>query len=91
MAVCLLAALIALGLVHVMPQLVHWRGDGGFRRWVAQLGDTSGPARVAVTLGVPVVLCVMPIWVIDLPPGSALFQLVLSPGFLRVFFRPSDT
>ncbi|KLD64352.1 regulatory signaling modulator protein AmpE [Dyella japonica] len=88
MAVCLLAALIALGLVHVMPQLVHWRGDGGFRRWVAQLGDTSGPARVAVTLGVPVVLCLIAIWLIDLLPGSDLFRLIFSLVVLLYCFGP---
>ncbi|MET3653754.1 cobalamin biosynthesis protein [Dyella japonica] len=88
MAVSLLSALIALGLVHVMPQLVHWRGDGGFRRWVAQLGDTSGPARVAVTLGVPVVLCLVAIWLISLLPGSELFRLIFSLLVLLYCFGP---
>jgi AmpE protein len=88
MAVSLLSALIALGLVHVMPQLVHWRGDGGFRRWVAQLGDTSGPARVAVTLGVPVVLCLVAIWLISLLPGSELFRLAFSLLVLLYCFGP---
>jgi AmpE protein len=71
-----------------MPQLVHWRGDGGFRRWVAQLGDTSGPARVAVTLGVPVVLCLIAIWLIDLLPGSELFRLIFSLVVLLYCFGP---
>ncbi|MGO4502090.1 MULTISPECIES: beta-lactamase induction protein [unclassified Dyella] len=88
MAVSLLSALIALGLVHVMPQLAHWRGDGGFRRWVAQLGDTSGPARVAVTLGVPVVLCLIAIWLIDLLPGSDLFRLIFALVVLLYCFGP---
>ena len=88
MAVSLLAALIALGLVHAMPQLAHWRGDGGFRRWVAQLGDTSGPARVAVTLGVPVVLCLVVIWLLSLLPGSELFRLVFSFVVLMYCFGP---
>jgi len=88
MAVSLLAALIALGLVHVMPQLVHWRGDGGFRRWVAQLGDTSGPARVAVTLGVPVVLCLVALWLIHLLPASELFRLVFALLVLLYCFGP---
>jgi len=87
-AVSLLAALIALGLVHAMPQLAHWRGDGGFRRWVAQLGDTSGPARVAVTLGVPVVLCLVVIWLLSLLPGSELFRLVFSFVVLMYCFGP---
>jgi AmpE protein len=88
MAVSLLSALIALGLVHVMPQLAHWRGDGGFRRWVAQLGDTAGPARVAVTLGVPVVLCLVAIWLISLLPGSDLFRLVFAFVVLLYCFGP---
>jgi AmpE protein len=71
-----------------MPQLVHWRGDGGFRRWVAQLGDTSGPARVAVTLGVPVVLCLVAIWLISLLPGSELFRLAFSLLVLLYCFGP---
>lgn len=88
MAVSLLTALIALGLLHVMPQLAHWRGDGGFRRWVAQLGDTSGPARVAVTLGVPVVLCLIALWLITLLPGHDLFRLIFSLVVLLYCFGP---
>lgn len=88
MAVSLLSALIALGLVHLMPQLAHWRGDGGFRRWVAQLGDTAGPARVAVTLGVPTALCLIALWLIHLLPGSELFRLVFSTVVLLYCFGP---
>ncbi|HEY2622145.1 beta-lactamase induction protein [Dyella sp. Tek66A03] len=88
MAVSLLTALIALGLVHVMPQLAHWRGDGGFRRWVAQLGDTGGPARVAVTLGVPVALCSLAIWLISLVPGADLLRLIFSLVVLLYCFGP---
>jgi AmpE protein len=88
MAVSLLTALIALGLVHVMPQLVHWRGDGGFRRWVAQLGDTSGPARVAVTLAVPVALCLLVIWLIHLLPGTDVLRLIFSLVVLVYCFGP---
>jgi hypothetical protein len=50
MAISLLVALIALGLLHVMPQLARWRRDGWFRRWVAQLADTSGAARVLLAV-----------------------------------------
>lgn len=46
MAIRLLVALIALGLLHVAPQLASWRRDSVFRRWVAQLSDTSGAGRV---------------------------------------------
>lgn len=88
MAVSLLTALIAFGLLHVMPQLAHWRGDGGFRRWVAQLGDTSGPARVAVTLAVPVVLCLLVVWLIGLLPISDLLRLIFSLVVLLYCFGP---
>lgn len=88
MAVSLLTALIALGLVHVAPQLTHWRGDGGFRRWVAQLGDTSGPARATVTLGVPVVLCLLVMWLISLMPASELLRLIFSLVVLLYCFGP---
>ncbi|WP_243040441.1 cobalamin biosynthesis protein [Dyella sedimenti] len=88
MAVSLLTALIALGLLHVLPQLAHWRGDGGFRRWVAQLGDTAGPARVAVTLGVPVVFCLVVLWLLTLLPGSELFRLAFSLVVLLYCFGP---
>ncbi|WP_243048341.1 regulatory signaling modulator protein AmpE [Dyella sp. RRB7] len=88
MAVSLLTALIALGLLHVMPQLAHWRGDGGFRRWVAQLGDTSGPARVAVTLAVPVVLCLLLVWLLGLLPISDLLRLIFSLVVLLYCFGP---
>ena len=88
MAVSLLTALIALGLVHLAPQLVHWRGDGGFRRWVTQLGDTSGPARATVTLGVPVVLCLLVVWLISLLPASDLLRLVFSLIVLLYCFGP---
>jgi len=88
MAVSLLTALIALGLLHMAPELAHWRGDGGFRRWVAQLGDTSGPARVAVTLAVPVVLCLLVAWLITLVPVSALLRLAFSLVVLLYCFGP---
>ena len=88
MAVSLLTALIALGLLHMAPQLAHWRGDGGFRRWVAQLGDTSGPGRVAVTLGVPVVLCLLVVGLIGVLPGSDLLRLIFSLAVLLYCFGP---
>jgi AmpE protein len=88
MAVSLLTALIALGLVHIAPQLAHWRGDGGFRRWVAQLGDTSGPARATVTLGIPVVLCLLVVWLISLMPASELLRLIFSLAVLLYCFGP---
>jgi AmpE protein len=59
MALSLLAALIALGLLHLLPQLAQWRGDGVFRGWVRQLDDTAGRGRVLLTLVVPALLCLL--------------------------------
>ncbi|MFC4763236.1 regulatory signaling modulator protein AmpE [Dyella koreensis] len=88
MAVSLLTALIALGLLHLQPQLAHWRGDGGFRRWVAQLADTSGPGRVLVAWLVPVVLCLLVIWLISLLPMTDLLRLIFSLVVLLYCFGP---
>jgi AmpE protein len=55
MALRLLAVLLALVIVWSLPQLARWRDDRWFRGWVNRLGDTSGPARVAIILLVPVV------------------------------------
>lgn len=59
MAVRLLAALIALGLVHLLPQLARWHAYGLFRRWVAALRDLHGVPRVIVVLAVPVAFCLL--------------------------------
>ena len=59
MAIRLLAALVALGLLHLLPQLARWHVDGLQRRWVAALSDLRGAARVLVIAGVPVVLCLL--------------------------------
>jgi AmpE protein len=57
MAIRLLAALVALGLLHVLPQLARWHTDGVFRRWTAMLRDLHGAVRVLVVVGVPALLC----------------------------------
>lgn len=78
MAVSLLTALLALGLLHFVPQLAHWRGAGGLRRWVAQLGDTSGAARLAITLIVPLIACLLIQWLLDLLPLGGLLRLAFA-------------
>ncbi|MEO6925436.1 MAG: regulatory signaling modulator protein AmpE [Rhodanobacter sp.] len=81
MAIRLLAVLIALGLLHVAPQLASWRRDGLFRRWVAQLSDTSGAGRVVLALVLPLILCLLLAWLFshtvlgELPP--LLFALIV--------------
>ncbi len=88
MAVSLLAALIALGLLHLRPQLAHWRGDGGFRQWVAQLRDTSGPGRVLLTLLVPVALCMLLSWLFGRLPLGDLLRLIFALVVLLYSFGP---
>lgn len=88
MAIRLLVALIALGLLHLQPRLACWRGDGGFRRWVAQLADTSGSGRVALALLVPLALCLLAIWLLGLLPLAALLQLAFALLVLLYCFGP---
>ncbi|MCP1372598.1 beta-lactamase induction protein [Dyella lutea] len=56
MAIRLLAALLALGLLHLLPGLARWHTDGVLRRWSLALRDMTGIGRVAVLVGVPVVI-----------------------------------
>jgi len=90
MAIRLLTALIALGLLHVMPQLARWRGDGLFRRWVAQLADTSGGGRVLLALLLPLAVCLLLSWLLgQLPPGD-LLQMLFSLVVLLYCFGPRE-
>ncbi|RUL76013.1 regulatory signaling modulator protein AmpE [Dyella choica] len=78
MAIRLLAALIALGLLHLQPQLACWRGDAGFRRWVHQLADTSGTARVALALLIPALVCSLAILMLHRLPLADLLLLIFA-------------
>lgn len=53
MAIRLLAALFALGLLHMLPSLARWHVDGVLRRWSLSLRDLHGPGRVVLLIGVP--------------------------------------
>ncbi|OOG65316.1 beta-lactamase induction protein [Rhodanobacter sp. B04] len=90
MAIRLLVALIVLGLLHVMPQLARWRGDGLFRRWVAQLADTSGSGRVLLALLVPAVLCALLSWLLGHLLLGDLLQLLFSLAVLLYCFGPRE-
>jgi AmpE protein len=90
MAIRLLVVLIALGLLHVAPQLGRWRGDGWFRRWIAQLGDTSGAARVAVALLLPAALCVLVVWMLGWSPLGELLRLLFALAVLLYCFGPRE-
>ena len=78
MALSLLAALIALGLLHLLPQLAQWRGDGVFRGWVRQLDDTAGRGRVLLTLVVPAVLCLLLAELLGQLPFGSFLQLAFA-------------
>jgi AmpE protein len=90
MAIRLLVALIALGLLHLMPQLARWRGDGLFRRWVGQLADTSGGGRVVLALLLPLLLCVVAEWLIGYSPLGVLLRLLFALAVLLYCFGPRE-
>jgi AmpE protein len=81
MAIHLLVVLLALALLHLWPATARWRGDGWFRRWVAQLSDTDGAGRVVLALLLPLALCAaVELLLARLGLGSwlpALFALVV--------------
>ncbi|GLQ88200.1 regulatory signaling modulator protein AmpE [Dyella flagellata] len=88
MAIRLLAALIALGLLHLQPQLACWRGDAGFRRWVHQLADTSGLGRVTLALLVPVLVCLLVMWALHRLPLADLLLLIFGLAVLLFSLGP---
>lgn len=90
MAIRLLTVLIALGLLHLLPQLAHWRKDGLFRRWVVQLGDTSGAGRVALALLLPLGLCVLALWLLSHLPMSEWLHLLFALALLLYCFGPRE-
>lgn len=78
MAISLLTALIALGLLHLMPSLARWRDAGLFRHWVALLADTSGASRVLPALLLPLLLCLLLAWLLGHTAlGTLLFSLLV--------------
>ncbi len=90
MAIRLLVVLVALGLLHVMPQLARWRGDGVFRRWIAQLTDIRGPGRVVLALLPPVLLCALVWWVFEHMPLGELLLLLFSIVVLIYCLGPRE-
>jgi len=90
MAIRLLAALIALGLLHIAPQLADWRRDGLFRRWVAQLSDTGGAGRVVLALLPPLVLCLLLAWLCGHTLLGELPRLLFALAVLLYCFGPRE-
>lgn len=90
MAVSLLAVLIALGLLHVTPQLAQWRRDAVFRHWVSQLEDTAGRGRVLLALLPPVLLCLLLDWLLGALPLGQLGQLLFALVVLLYCLGPRE-
>lgn len=90
MAIRLLVVLIALGLLHVMPKLAEWHAGGLFRRWVAQLSDTSGVGRLVLALLLPLIFCALLLWLFGKSPLSELLLLLLSLAVLIYCLGPRD-
>ncbi|MEO9090869.1 MAG: regulatory signaling modulator protein AmpE [Rhodanobacter sp.] len=90
MAIRLLAVLIALGLLHLAPQLASWRGDSLFRRWVRQLSDTSGAGRVVLALLPPLLLCALLAWLFSHTLLGELPRLLFDLVVLLYCFGPRD-
>ncbi len=90
MAIHLLAVLIALGLLHVAPQLASWRRDGLFRRWVRQLSDTSGAGRVVLALLPAVVVCALLVWLFSHTALGELPRLLFAVIVLLYCFGPRE-
>ena len=94
MAIHLLAALITLGLLHLLPQLARWRRYQLFHRWVAQLSDTSGVGRVVLArvpaLLLPAVICLLISGLFWHSPLRQLLQLIFSVVVLLYCFGPRE-
>lgn len=90
MAIRLLVVLVALGLLHLMPQLARWRGDGLFRRWVGQLADTSGVARVLLALLPALVLCALAWWLLGRTPLGDLLPMLFAWVVLLYCLGPRE-
>ncbi len=90
MAISLLTVLLALGALHLMPSLARWRGAGLFQRWVAQLGDLNGGVRVLLALLLPLMLCVLALWLLSHALLASLFTLLFSFGVLVYSLGPRE-
>ena len=91
MAISLLTVLIALGLLHLRPQLARWGGDRPFRQWVRQLGDTSGAGRVVLALLLPLALCAAVAWLLGRLPLGELWQMLFALAVLLYAFTRANS
>lgn len=88
MAIRLLAALVALGLLHLLPRLAQWHVDGMWRRWIGSLGDMSGAGRVGVLVAVPTLLCIALARLLQQTPLGDFALLALDVLILMFCFGP---
>lgn len=90
MAIRLLAVLIALGLLHVSPQLARWRSHRLFKRWLAQLADTSGAGRVVLALLPALIVCLLLSWLFSHTMLGELPMLLFGVIVLLYCFGPRE-
>jgi AmpE protein len=90
MAISLFIVLIALGLLHLRPQLARWGGDRPFRQWVRQLGDTSGVGRVVLALLLPLALCAVVAWLLGRLPLGELWHMLFALAVLLYALGPRE-
>jgi AmpE protein len=89
-AISLLAVLIALGLLHFIPELARWRRYGWFRGWVARLGELSGASRILLALLVPVLACLLLAGLLRSLPLGELWWLVFALAVLLYSLGPRE-
>lgn len=90
MAISLLVVLIALGLLHFVPTLARLRNHQVFWSWSNQLAGTAGAARLALTLVVPLALCVLLYWLLGRGPLGELLQLLFALLVLMYCLGPRE-
>lgn len=90
MAISLLAVLIALGLLHFIPELARWRRYGWFRSWVARLGELSGASRILLTLLLPVLACLLVAGLLHSLPLGDLWWLLFALAVLLYSLGPRE-
>lgn len=90
MTIRLLAALIAFGLVRLLPPRAWGQAGRGFRRWVDSLRDLHGAARVLLVLLVPVLACLLLTALLYYTSPTAWILLPFDVLVLLFCFRPRD-
>jgi AmpE protein len=90
MTASLLAALVALGLLRVRPQLAYWRRDGWFRAWTAQLRGIEGTGRTVLALLLPVLACLLVAWLLGLLPLAGLWRFLFALAVLLWSLGPRE-